>query len=89
MKKEEKMEQKQIPRSRCVGTAQRGAPILYRACADCIFLAALCPRLFRRVIETVGAIYPHHDVTGDRRTPAMSLFRADKFLRFFALFARK
>ena len=35
--KEERNEKNQPPRFRCAGTAQRGAPIFYRARAECIF----------------------------------------------------
>ena len=53
IEKEEKSEQKQPPRSRRAGTAQRGARIFYRARADRIqyFLAALSPRKFRLATE--------------------------------------
>ena len=49
--KEEKSGQNQPPRSLRAGTAQRGAPIFYRARAERIFLAALSPREFRRATE--------------------------------------
>ena len=51
IEKEEKSGQNQPPRSLGAGTAQRGAPISYRARADCIFLAALSPREFSRATE--------------------------------------
>ena len=46
---------KETPRSHYVGTAQRGAPIFYRARADRIHLTALSPREFRRATEA-GAV---------------------------------